>query len=59
MAGFRYILHLTLSMYILKGKAQQKIPSCRTLKGLKLKQFVNANNFFGVVVVATIFLRLL
>jgi hypothetical protein len=34
MAGFRYILHLTLSIY-LKGKAQQKIPSCRTLKGLK------------------------
>ena len=28
MPGFRYILHLTLSIY-LKGKAQQKIPSCR------------------------------
>ena len=32
MAGFRYIRHLTLSIY-LKGKAQQKILSCRTLKG--------------------------
>jgi hypothetical protein len=34
MPGFRYILHLTLSIY-LKGKVQQKIPSCQTLKGLK------------------------
>jgi hypothetical protein len=29
--GFRYILHLTLSIY-LKGKAQKKIPSCRTCR---------------------------
>jgi hypothetical protein len=31
MPGFRYILHLTHSIY-LKGKAQQKIPSCRTCR---------------------------
>ena len=31
MPGFRYILHLTLSIY-LKGKAQQKIPSLSDLK---------------------------
>jgi hypothetical protein len=66
-----YTSLITLSIY-LKGKAQQKIPSCRTLKGLiKLfilpirdgplffwrgdGHFVNANNFFGGVVVANIF----
>ena len=70
-AGFRYILHLTLSIY-LKGKAQQKILSCRTLKGLKTVYSTNKGRtiifleggmdisstqtiFFDVVVVANNF----
>ena len=46
--GFRYILHLTLSIY-LKGKAQRFCHTVRThsgLKGLKTVYSTDINNFF-------------